>query len=290
MVGGVLPQPPGRHADRDGRRARTPTHFTTAHLPERWTRVGRVVQLPGHRQPGRQRRRDGRQPARSHPDPRAADDGRVDLHRVRRHRRRPTTTTRSRGASATTAGACSTPASATPRPPSWRPTSSSTCRAGSRSRPATSRTPTCGVEPNAAPTVTASRAPSGAVDTGQPVAFIGDRRRMPTATRSPTRGTSATAEARPSASRRTRSRRPGTYAVKVTVSDGTRRQRQCDAAGHRPRRLRACGRRGRRGRGARARRRDDRRGRPSAPSPRASRGTTRPRSPRSSRARPARPR
>ena len=78
---------------------------------------------------------------------------------------------------------------------------------------------TCGVEANAAPTVTASPARAAP---WTPVSRWRSRRPawMPTATRSPTRGTSATAEARRSANRRTRSPTAGTYAVKVTVSDG----------------------------------------------------------------------
>ena len=87
LTGALLPQPSQRHADRDGRRGRrhevldgTPAGALVAR--------GRVVQLPGHRQPGGQRRRHGRQPAWQHADPRAADDGRVDLRRGRRHGRR----------------------------------------------------------------------------------------------------------------------------------------------------------------------------------------------------------
>ncbi len=66
---------------------------------------------------------------------------------------------------------------------------------------------TCGVEANAAPTVTASRARAAP---WTPVSLWRSRRPawMPTATRSRTRGTSATVEARRSVSRRTRSRRP----------------------------------------------------------------------------------
>ncbi len=53
----LLPQPPERHADRHGRRG---GRHEVVHLapPGSLEPRGRVVQLPGHRQPGRQRRRD----------------------------------------------------------------------------------------------------------------------------------------------------------------------------------------------------------------------------------------
>ena len=78
---------------------------------------------------------------------------------------------------------------------------------------------TCGVLPNATPTVTASRTPGGVVDTGEPVAF--------TATGTDADGDTLTyawdfgdggtsAERTPTHTFTT----AGTYAVKVTVSDG----------------------------------------------------------------------
>ena len=67
LIGRVLPQPPERHADRDGRRGRrrrTPPRSGPAGALDARRRV---VQLPGHRQPGGQRRRHRRQPARQTP-------------------------------------------------------------------------------------------------------------------------------------------------------------------------------------------------------------------------------
>ena len=74
----------------------------------------RVVQLPIARQPGRQRRRHRLLGARQRGQG-ARHDGRVDLRRGRRQRR-PTTTTRSRGARTSTAATSGTRAWATPRP------------------------------------------------------------------------------------------------------------------------------------------------------------------------------
>ena len=59
----LLPQPPGRHADRDGRH-RGRDHASTSALPARWTRVDEWYNFQGIDQPRGQRRRHRRQPAR----------------------------------------------------------------------------------------------------------------------------------------------------------------------------------------------------------------------------------
>ena len=81
----LLPQPPERHAGRD--RARR-GHLASLDEPlaEPVAARGRVVQLPGDRQPGCEWWRDGLQPAQQR-RPRAAEDGRVDVRRGRRQRR-----------------------------------------------------------------------------------------------------------------------------------------------------------------------------------------------------------
>ena len=169
------------------------THSSTAHLPARWTRRDEWYNFQGIVNPVVNGGGTDVSPRGQHADPRAADDGRVDLRRVRRHRRH-----QRRSPDRLVQALRRRPhvlhrAWRTPRPPTWRRTSSSTCTAGSRSRPATRRTPTAASSPTRRRRSRPRGRRAAPSDTGRAGGVHGDRRPMPTATRSRTRGTSATA-------------------------------------------------------------------------------------------------
>ena len=140
--GRVLPQPPGRHADRDGprRRPRSPLH---GRPPAPWPRVDEWYnyQAPTVRVGG-----GGTTTGRGRGCPRPRD-GSTSRPTRRTTATRRTTTIRSRGAGATTAAARGTRAWATPRPPSPRRAFRSHLFAGLEVAAGVVKDADCGVRP-----------------------------------------------------------------------------------------------------------------------------------------------